>query len=206
MDKRWTVYVHVNKLNGKRYVGITSKNNPNHRWSNGRGYKENTYFYSAIEKYGWDAFEHIILFDDLDEKQAKDTECKLIAEWHTNDRRCGYNMTTGGDGTPGFIPSEETRQKLSIARRRENLSPETLKRRSEGLKGRKFSEEHKQKIGRANSKPVVCVHEDGSETVFPSAHCAEVQMGISHSHISQCCHGTRQTAGKLHWKFLESNI
>ena len=199
------MYVHVNKTNGKKYVGITSKANPNHRWQGGRGYKENTYFYSAIEKYGWDSFEHIILYEGLDERQAKDMEIKLIAEWRTNDRLYGYNMTTGGDGTPGCIPSEDTRHKLSVARRKENLSEETLARRSAGLKGRKFSQEHRRKIGKANSKPVVCTDNDGVTTVYESAHSAEIQTGISHSHISQCCHGTRQTAGKLHWRFLESN-
>lgn len=35
---KWTVYVHINKVNGKRYVGITSLD-VNDRWRNGDGYK-----------------------------------------------------------------------------------------------------------------------------------------------------------------------
>lgn len=32
-SKQYTVYIHSNKLNDKKYVGITSQN-PNRRWQN----------------------------------------------------------------------------------------------------------------------------------------------------------------------------
>lgn len=58
------VYKHVNKLNGKVYVGQTCqdvercfrKNSKKHK-----GYKNSTAFYNAIKKYGWDNFETTIL-------------------------------------------------------------------------------------------------------------------------------------------------
>lgn len=58
--KKWFVYMHVNKINSKVYVGITSKK-PEERWQKGQGYNSQKYFYRAIQKYGWDSFEHIIL-------------------------------------------------------------------------------------------------------------------------------------------------
>lgn len=204
-EKKWRVYVHINKINKKKYVGVTSKPNPNHRWQNGNGYKQNTHFYSAIQKYGWDNFEHIILLENLTEEEAKDYEKKYIKELKTQDRKYGYNMTSGGDGTPGFYPSEETRKKLSNARKRENLSEETLRRRSEGLRGRKFSEEHKRKIGDGNSKPIDMLTIDGDYIrTFPSAHTVEIELGINHSHISQCCRGTRKTTGGYSWRYAQS--
>lgn len=204
MDKTWTVYVHKNKTNGKRYVGITSKPKPEHRWNSGRGYSENSYFYAAIQKYGWNGFEHIILATGMDEESAKIAECNLIKFWNTKDRLFGYNMTTGGDGTPGYHPSEETRAKLSCVRRKENLSEETLRRRSAGLRGRKFSDEHKKKIGDGNSKSIEMYSTDGIYlNTFRSAHDVEVKYGISHSHISQCCNGHRMSAGGYIWRFAQ---
>ena len=61
VERIYTVYRHTNKMNGKRYIGIT-KQKPERRWQNGYGYV-GTYFGNAISKYGWDAFEHEILFE-----------------------------------------------------------------------------------------------------------------------------------------------
>lgn len=203
-EKKWKVYVHANKVNGKRYVGITSRENVNHRWRNGRGYNENPHFRDAIKKYGWDCFDHEVIYTDLTEHEAKEIEKRLIAEWCTQDRMFGYNMTSGGDGTPDYHPSEETRKKLSEARRRENLSEETLKRRSEGLRGRKFSDEHKRKIGDGNSKAIEMLSKSGVLLrKFRAAKDAESELNISHSHISQCCHGQRNTAGGYMWRFAQ---
>lgn len=114
-------------------------------------------------------------------------------------------MTSGGDGTPNYHPSVETRAKLSRARLRENLSDETLRRRSEGLRGRKFTDEHKRKIGIGNSK-AVCMYTKDGEFIrrFGSMIDVENELGISHSHISQCCRGQRKTTGGYSWKYAQS--
>ena len=62
--ENYKVYIHRNKINGKVYIGIT-KQKPENRWRNGKGYKQNIKFYRAIEKYGWNNFEHIVLVDNL---------------------------------------------------------------------------------------------------------------------------------------------
>jgi group I intron endonuclease len=204
-DGKWRVYVHINNVNGKRYVGITSKPKPEDRWRNGKGYSENPYFKSSIDKYGWDNFDHIILHEGLSETDAKEKEKYYIRVWDTKNREFGYNMTSGGDGTPGYYPSEETRKKLSIARMKENLSEETLKRRSDGLRGRKFSEQHKRKIGDGNSKEISMYTKDGNFIrTFKSAIEAEIELNINHTHISQCCHNKRKTTGGYVWKFTQS--
>ena len=60
----YCVYKHTNKINGKVYIGQSM--NPKDRWSRqGHQYKGCTYFYNAIQKYGWNNFIHEILIDNL---------------------------------------------------------------------------------------------------------------------------------------------
>ena len=145
------VYIHINKVNNKKYIGIT-KQNIKYRWrSDGSGYLRNPRFYSAIQKYGWGNFEHIVLHDNIDEKTAKLLEQHYIKYYKTKDKRYGYNMTDGGDGTWGVIVSDETRKKLSVAGKGKKRSAETrLKQRLAKLGKRptpetliKLSESHK---------------------------------------------------------------
>lgn len=103
-DKKYFLYIHENKTNGKVYVGITSKDTPEKRWLNGRGYK-GTYFYRAIQKYGWDGFEHKILFSNLSQDQAFILEKRIIKDLKANNRDYGYNIADGGN-YPGEISKE----------------------------------------------------------------------------------------------------
>lgn len=102
----FTVYMHVNKTNNKKYIGITSQK-PEDRWGPaGRGYTSQ-YFARAIKKYGWDGFDHFILCEDLEEDEAKQMEIALIEEYNTFDHECGYNCTRGGDGSRKYKTKEE---------------------------------------------------------------------------------------------------
>lgn len=69
VDIIYTIYMHITP-SGKVYIGQTSKADPNERWKNGRGYKDNRLFYLEIEKYGWDNIEHKLLYTNLSKKQA----------------------------------------------------------------------------------------------------------------------------------------
>lgn len=67
----YSIYVHINKLNHKMYFGIT-KQNPKRRFRDGEGYKSCTKFYKAIQKYGWDNFEHIIIKNRYAKRMCRD--------------------------------------------------------------------------------------------------------------------------------------
>ena len=105
-EKTWCVYIHRNKINNKVYIGV-AKEPAKNRWRNGSGYSKNqSVFYNAIQKYGWDNFEHIIWADKLSQKEAQEWEIRLIAVFKTNCRKynnpeLGYNMTDGGEGASG---------------------------------------------------------------------------------------------------------
>jgi hypothetical protein len=159
------VYMHINKLNDKKYVGITCQK-PNARWHNGRGYLEQTKagsykqdaFAKAILKYGWDNFEHKILFEHLTADEAKAKEIELIAQYHTwlQDPAChGYNMTPGGDGTLKYLDREEAHQvKLACKRKsyeKRKLDPEKYARDLESCRlanerRRKDPEKHEKRL------------------------------------------------------------
>lgn len=96
-DKTYYVYIHTNKINGKKYVGITSQP-PEKRWGEGRRYDFNEHFTRAIKKYGWDGFEHEVLFQDLSPELACYFEKVLIENWKCNDPEHGYNQCEGGGG------------------------------------------------------------------------------------------------------------
>lgn len=156
--KRWTVYVHINKINNKKYVGITSLK-PEYRWGrNGSNYKVGL-FARAISKYGWDNFDHEIVAENLLENEAKEMEKKLIFELNTFVKsNNGYNLTLGGDGTVGIEVSEETRRKISKASKGRKHSEETkelLREINSGENGywygKKQTDEAKKKISEANS-------------------------------------------------------
>lgn len=114
-ESKWTVYMHTNKVNGKKYIGITSKC-PSKRWGNGgSGYKRNSHFWKAIQKYGWDNFKHEILLSNETIEYACAVEKCLIKYYKTNNPFYGYNLTSGGDS--GYQHSEESRKKISESRK-----------------------------------------------------------------------------------------
>lgn len=137
--KKFCVYIHENKTNGKVYVGITSQK-PENRWGKeGRGYfngyKYKTPFQYAIEKYGWDNFNHIIVVNNITEEKAKFIEQKLISLFSANDRVHGYNLTAGGDGITGYECSDELRKVRSERMKNRYVSNETRNRMSEAKTG-----------------------------------------------------------------------
>lgn len=79
----------MNKTNGKCYVGIT-KQKPEARWkTGGSGYRKCLLFWRAIEKHGWDNFDHIIFAKNLTQAEAENMEILLIRELKTQDPEFG---------------------------------------------------------------------------------------------------------------------
>lgn len=130
-ERKYCVYVHTNKINGKKYVGVTSLK-PDDRWQNGRGYSHNKYFTNAIKKYGWsEGFTHEIVAENLSVEDAYQMERELIQHYDCMNPN-GYNATSGGE--IGKEYSEETRKKIGENTR--NQSEETRRKRSESAKAR----------------------------------------------------------------------
>ena len=89
-------------------------------------------------------FEVEILLDDLDTKTALEKEVEFITLYGRIDKGTGTlaNMTDGGEGVTGrrYKHSEETKQKLSLSRKRWKFSAEhrlTISQRMTGEKNTK---------------------------------------------------------------------
>lgn len=92
---RYNVYKHTNLINNKSYIGITSQRCEN-RWGiNGKGYKLQPKFFNAIQKYGWNNFQHDILYTNLSKDAALEIESKLIKKYNTIEN--GYNVSPYGN-------------------------------------------------------------------------------------------------------------
>ena len=146
------VYIHTCP-NGKRYVGITTYPKPEYRWQEGRGYRYNKHFYSAILKYGWNNFQHEVFEVDSAEEMYR-KEIELISFYHSNDPEYGYNNSTGGEKSGlGCKCSEETKKKISKANRKRWSDPEYREKMLEVRKGRRaLSEEARRHLAEANRK------------------------------------------------------
>lgn len=97
MNTNYCVYYHRNIINNKLYIGMTK--NASARWANnGSKYKQCKFFYHAIQKYGWDSFEHTILIDNISKEKACVIEKELIKKYNTQDEKFGYNLASGGFG------------------------------------------------------------------------------------------------------------
>lgn len=96
---KYQVYVHTFP-NNKKYVGLSTLENINQRWANGRGYRTQKLMYRAVLKWGWKNIKHTVYQCDT-EKEMKYLERYLIAYYHSNEPKYGYNVSAGGDGSTG---------------------------------------------------------------------------------------------------------
>ena len=205
IEGKYYVYSHRNKINNKIYIGIT-KQNPTVRWGvDGKRYKDSPRFWNAIQKYGWDNFEHEILYENLSQSEAADKEQELIKKYRSNNEQFGYNMTSGGE--THYIFTEEVREKLSQQKRGE-LNPQW---------GSHLTEEQKQHLsniqreltinGGQHSKKVRCIE---TGLVYYSCKEAARKTGSGNekqgTHIADVCNGKRNKCNNYRWEWVKDDI
>lgn len=111
------IYCYTNKVNGKKYVGQTTKNLLERSGKNGKGYSRKFKFGKAIDKYGWDNFIPEILetVEEKDELQLVIKLNKLERYWvdQYDSYNNGYNSDLGGSH---HILTEEAKNKIRISK------------------------------------------------------------------------------------------
>lgn len=230
MNDTYKVYMHISP-SGKRYIGITCQKNINRRWQNGLGYRSQAKFYRAIQKYGWENFEHIIVLDGVSKEVAENIEIELIKKYDSRNPQKGYNVENGGNcfGTH----SEETKRKIGLAQlgeknhmygkpspaRGRKATPKQIERnRLSHLgqipwnKGKKMTDAQKKNIGRYIrteehiQKRIATLNKSvmclETGVIYPSCKEAGLANGINRGSISNAALGKRKRAGAYHWKFV----
>lgn len=134
------VYVCINLINGKKYVGKTI--NFNKRVKEHLRCAKNNYLnypiHRALNKYGSENFEWKILIECDTEEELNMREIEYIKLEKSKVEQHGYNVTDGGDGASGLKHTEEFKSKQSKKMMGNTYSV-----------GRVLSDEHKAKISKA---------------------------------------------------------
>lgn len=219
---KFIIYRHINKINGKCYIGLTRETkNPNLRWGRyGGGYnqKGQKKFWAAIKKYGWENFEHEILEKDISTSELANKREKYWIAYFDSFRN-GYNATIGGCGATGHVCSEEARKingekHKGKAYHKMPHSEETKKLLSIKHKGMhnspktEFKKGHKTWIfGRHDlGKPVLQYDSEGNFVKEWDNVYAVMNFfgGNSQSCIRHCCRGIRKRYKGYIWRFKEN--
>ena len=170
-DNCYKIYAHINKLNGKMYIGQT-KQELEQRWRNGEGYKKSPRFYNAIQKYGWDNFEHVVFATGLSLDLANLLEEFFIRKYDTTNDEIGYNIAFGGDNK--IIPQESIQKMLQV----------------------KKANRHNYDF----LKEVHQYDMDGNYlNTYDSYREASRQTNVGRAGIAKCCKGDAKSAGGFLW-------
>lgn len=190
--------MHINKTNQKRYIGVTKKP-PQKRWGlNGINYKKQSYFYNAIQKYGWDNFEHIVVKENLSKTEAFELEKEYIKKYSSNNHDYGYNICSGGIGGCGLCGELNPMYGVSVKDRMDSQTYE------------KWLLSHQTQDHTKFYKKVICLT---TMEVFESSKFASDKYKIQRSDINSCCNGKLYTAGKhpetqkeMVWQFYDDYL
>lgn len=118
------VYLAINLVNKKKYVGYTSKSLKERKLGHLKKVKSGSklLFHRAIRKYGEEKFTWISFYTHKCEIKLQEKEIQLIKSFNCKSPN-GYNLTDGGGGLVGC--TLETREKIGSAQRGRKRPPRT---------------------------------------------------------------------------------
>ncbi|MGL5675492.1 MAG: GIY-YIG nuclease family protein [Cellulosilyticaceae bacterium] len=207
------VYKATNLLNGKVYIGITTKT-LKHRISIHKkdAKSKQTYFYRALSKYGFENFKWEVLDTADNIEKLHELEVHYIKQYDSFDnKRKGYNTTSGG-GSLYAITKEERLARSKRARGKGNPMYGTIS----PMAGKKFTQEHKDKIAEslkgsyrehvigANNPAARKVRNVDTGQMFGTLTEAGKSCGKSRQNIGVACRSKgKRTAGGFRWEYID---
>jgi group I intron endonuclease len=204
------VYLTTNLINGKKYVGMDSNNNPNYLGSG-------TLILKAIKKYGQENFKKEILEECSNIKDLETKETFWIKKFNALKNPNFYNLEDNRKrGTNPFQnKSKEEKEKIfnkiKSEERNKKIGKANSKPKPEGFgekiskinKGRKRSEESKKKQseslkGRKSPNTKACVVYDKNMNyinVYKSLKQASEDLNLDPQQVSRVIRGKLKTTG-----------
>ena len=223
MSNNYKIYIHRNKINGKVYIGQT-KQPLKSRWNNGYGYKQCTKFWNAIQKYGWDNFEHKLIEDNLTLDEANRKEQYYIQKYNSIDN--GYNISIGGGSNYGSgkniyqydLNGNYIKEWFSISDIAEAFDVNDassiyncISNKINSCFGFQWSYVKKEKIPPVKSKSKIIselkrkpVYQYDRDGVFIKKYDYLEKVGLdgfNYKNVSECCIGNRTTCGDYQWSY-----
>jgi group I intron endonuclease len=180
MERKMLVYLITNKVNGRQYVGQHAGANLEEYWRDRHvyfaqhGYQESRPLYRAILKYGPDNFI-VRNMVEVNSKEEMDFYERLLIRVLNTKTPHGYNLTDGGEGTSGFIPGQETRDKMSKSHVGLKMPESHSRKLSERNMGNKYSLGKKMTVDNFNK--LMAVHVGAKRTDEARQRMSEAHKG-----------------------------
>lgn len=209
----YLVYKITNAVNGNFYIGITGR--PlGKRWTQhvcaakrGNNYSRIS---KAIRKHGRQSFLIEVIETHDCPEDMKAAEIRLISEM-----KPAYNITKGGDGSPGHTMSQESRQaarlralgnKLNLGRKwtdEQKAAMSAMRKGCAAPRTTPLSEftraENMRRSAYARRKSVICL---SNGKIYDSIVSASAAYGLDKSNVSAVCLGKRKTAGRMKFAYV----
>ncbi len=212
------VYKIINKKNDKVYVGSTSKcfylRFKQHFNNLKNGKHENPILQKSYDKHGLESFNFEIIetFNEISVEELLKLESFYINEYHSNDRKFGYNICNVGQSRLGTKWSEESKNKRCGEGNPMFGKGYTKMGDKNPMFGKNVSEETRNKISLINKgckkpmiseilgKPIFQIDKNGN-VINEYKSITEAMLITNIKHIGCVCNGKRKTAGGFKWKF-----
>lgn len=203
------IYKITNKINGKMYVGQTTRSLEERMKEHYR--HDFIVIDKALKKYGTDSFLIEVIDNANDINELNEKEKYWIYKLNTLAPN-GYNQCFGGDNSCGFHYRDESKNKMS----------ESKKNKYQGIGNPFYSKKHsyesklkmnskRKGMSHLNEEQVKHLREShfvrtvkniDTGEVFDSIKEASERYRINPTHITRVCKGRRKMTGGYRWEYV----
>lgn len=206
------IYLTINLVNNRKYIGKkVYDSNANTYLGSG------TILKKAIDKYGRENFERIILEKCYTDEELSEAEIKWIKKYDAINNKEFYNLAEGGTGGMRWksIPhpmlgrehSDETKLKMSVSRsgKKNGMFGKgyLLEGEKNGRYGSKATKKTIERTKEANSKKIICLD---TGVVYSSITEAAKKNGFNRTTINHCCTGRYNKAHGMKWQYYDEYL